>query len=619
MKKVSIILFLLGCFDYRAICQANKFGVSDEITVSELKMQVSDFVGTELQATLDAVKRPEAMPSVLFGEPTEGGTNYISLANTLSSYHKLTGSKTIGSHNIDEWVRFFLLKEVRADNTAFSQLYVAQILLRNSGDRELSSSALWNSFNTAQQDSIIGFLNLDRLYDSKKDDILGGRPNNYYGVALLLAAYNHRLGIGRDKKDINLLFNKSFDILKKSNGFLDDSKNYSGSFDRYHHEFIRFLWKAAVLVNDHDIQRKLLPIVKRSGKLWWDLFSADVGHSSAWGRSLQISWDDTFEQTAFFSENPELSPASKPLLASAFLTAYNYYINNEYNFKTHLNRMLDFGRGTYSYAGRNRLLGYTLGTLGKLTLSVNELAAAFKKSKVDKLNTNLNLPDVCRFETFRSGERTYGVWAYRKNNRSFALPVVGNGITSDYLPVLYGIPGVEAPVAQHVSNLVPVFELENNLTLSTAQGADSVTLDPEKNIISLYWKQLSNVKGERSTTALYANTTWRIEGSNIRYTLQFNVDEDMQLKNFRFWIPSGYPDYDLLSQTLYKQKDSLKLNCKSNFKITQTIESTQAGDVGKGAFHSVPLILRFESDNLFLQKTKVYKLEIDFYFDSHSK
>lgn len=616
LKRINIILSLTVFFSYSALCQVNKFGINGDVSIGKLKEQVGSFVKTELVATLDAIKQPDAMPSVLFGEPTDGGTNYISLANSLLAYQKLTGEKTIGRHQIDEWVRFYLLKEVDANRIAFPQLFVAHILLQDCGNGNLGNSALWKSFTSAKRDSIIQFLDLKRLYNVEKDD-LGGRPNNYYGVALLLATYNYKLGIEKDKETINLLFNKSFDVLKKSNGFLDDGRKFTASFDRYNHEFVRFLWESAVLLNDQNVQQELKPIVKQSAELWWDLFSADLGHSSAWGRSLQNSWDDTFEQTAFFSEYPDLSPTTKPLLGAAFLKAYNYYIDHEYNFKTHLNRMLDFGKGTYYYAGRNRIFGYTQGTLHKLTVSADKITTAFDEAKIDTINTTLNLPDVNRFEVFRSGKRTYGVWTYRYNNRSFTLPVVGNGIISSYSPAIYGIPGLEAPVAQQVSNLVPIFGLGNNLTLSTAQGADSVKLDADKNALSLYWKQLSNAKGELNSIPLNVKTAWKITGSKILYTLQFNADEDTELENFKFWIPSSYPDYNPSLQTFFNEKDSLKLTYKSNFHLTQILQSTQDSELGKGAFHAIPLILKLETDNLFLKKKKRYQLEIEFSYTEH--
>ncbi|MBC7912846.1 MAG: hypothetical protein H7Y07_01875, partial [Pyrinomonadaceae bacterium] len=485
----------------------------------------------------------------------------------------------------------------------------SQVLLSRSDTKELQTDTFWKSFSSSQQDSIKKFVSLGRFYNIK-DDNLGGRPNNYYGVALLMAATNYKLGIDKDKKTIDFLFQKCLDVLKKSNGFLDDSRKFTGSFDRYNHEFLRYLWEASVLIQDKPMQRQLKPLVIQSAKLWWDLFSVDMAHSSLWGRSRQNSWDDTFEQVAFFAKNPELSPAGKTQLTSAYILAYNYYLQNEYNLKTHLNRMLDFGRGTYSYAGRNRIFGYTLGTFSKLSASVRDLSTALEHSKIKQVSTTLTLPDVSRFHTFRDLDRTYGVWAYRKNNKSFILPVVGNNFSSDYLPAIFGIPGIETPVSGPALNMVPLLELENGVLLSTAQGSDSVILVPGSNKINFLWRRLSTAKGELHAPSIQANVTWQLDDNLITYKLELVALEDLNLRSFKFCIPTYYPAYDLQTNALVKDNSSLQINYISDFTLTKSVEATQNRDVGKGAFHALPLLMKIQGDSLRLEKNKVYKFNL---------
>lgn len=580
-----------------------------QISPEELKEKVITFVGQELTASLDAIQDPDSIPAYLFGEPTEGGFSLGTVANALSQYQAASGKQTMGNQDPDKWIKGLLLKEVAGGSTTFAQLNVADILYRNSKGKAIEEAAFWSRSTREEQMAIIDFLDVRRFYDPQKDDI-GGRPNNYYGVALLLAAYNYRLGIEKDKKLIDDLFQKSLTLLARSNGFLDDSRKLQGGFDRYHHEFVRFLWEAAVLMKDRKMQQKLKPVLLSSGKLWWDLFSHETGHSSLWGRSRQNSWDDTFEQAAFFAKNPELSPAPKEQLAAAFVAAYQYYLTHEYNHGNHLNRMLDYGRGTYSYAGRNRIWSYTIGTLKKMTQSVQDLSDALQKANVETFSATPDLPDLNYFLPFRNKERTYGLWILRQNNKTTVLPIVGNGALSDYLPVPFGLAGIEVPVAQRVPVLVPFIELEDGRVLTTAQGADSVKLYEAEKSLYLVWNTWSTLKGELTSVPIQAKVIWQIQQEHVHYQLELTATENTTIKNWQFWVPVTFAEYRPETSSFQDQEASIQISGNSNFPLSRSLTATGDSPLGKGAFQPVPFLFKMESKGISLEKDKPFRFDL---------
>jgi hypothetical protein len=540
---LNFLIFFLAISPVIKAQEQSLLFLEEKTSPDQLKEQVLTFVEQELQASLDEIQEPDQMPEYLFGEPTGGGFSWGGVAKTLSRFQEASNRKRLGDHQLDHWIKKFLLKEVKGGNTTFSQLSVAEVFYRNSNGKPIQRAPYWKDFTTEEQKAIVEFLDVRRFYDAQNDDV-GGRPNNYYGVALLIAAHNVRLGIEKDQEFIEGLFKKCLDLLAFSNGYLDDSRKFQGGFDRYHHEFVRFVWEAAEILKEKKIQQKLEPVLRKSGELWWDLFSPATGHSSLWGRSRQNSWGDSFEQAAFFAQNPEISPASKEQLAAAFISAYHYYLNYEYNLNSHLNRMLDFGRGTYSYAGRNRIWSYTIGTLGKMSQSLNLLTNSLKLEKIKDFPTELHLPDVNRFQVFRDQERIYGIWILRKENNSIALPVVGNAVLTDYLPVPFGIAGIELPVSQKAPTLVPFIKLPDGSQLTTAQGADAIELKEEDNSLSLTWDKWSSLKGELKVIPIQATATWQIEQDEILYQLIMKASEDIELETWQFWIPVSYTQYN---------------------------------------------------------------------------
>ncbi len=551
------------------------------------------FLGKEIQYSLDELKSPENQPTTLFGEPTGGDFASASFAQTLQRYAVLSGKNQLGSHQLDSWIKYYFLKEVTGGGTTFSQLFAASVLYQSCVEKnKLSTSPLWNGLSAEQQKAVIKFLDVTRFWDEAKDD-MGGRSNNYYAVALYIEAYCNAMTISTDENRYSRLMKKCMEVLEKNNGVLDDSKKFTGSFDRYLHEFNRFVWEASELVNDEPGQLKMEAWIKRSSLLWWQLLSPATGHASLWGRSRQNSWDDTFEQVGFFALHPNLSPASLPQLGANYINCWNIYFANEYNADRHLNRMLDEGRATWSYAKRNRIWSYSVGTLSKICSSLSQLKKGLDANQLETIANNIPSKNSSILHFFNNKN---GVWIFQNAKRNIAIPFVGNGATSDYLPVPYGLDEIEMPVEVTLPMMVPFINLENGEIVTVCQGADAVRLI-KNNELLLQWNDVQTTKGLPANKGIKVTCNWQIKNKSVEMFLVFVPQQTFSIRKFDFRVP--------LSEAF-----GGTVSCDATWQMSRKESAADAATYHGGAFKKIGRIISFEADQLQWEAGKPYTFKL---------
>jgi len=600
MKQILFVVFFTFCIPTKIFPEVPDF---KKIKVEKAIVTniYTKFISSELQYSLDAIQFPGTMPDTLMGEPTGGDFSFAGFALTLQRYSLLTGKNTLGDYNLDDWVKSYILKEIEVGGKTFAQLYVAKVLGNSCKvANDLTTSALWNSFSETQKKEINRFLDVTRFWDEAKDD-LGGRPNNYYGVALYIEAYSNALKITSDPDRYRRIMAKCISILKKNDGVLDDSsRKLTDSFDRYMHEYIRYVWEATEIVDDRANQKILEPWVKTSANLWWMQYSNELGTSSLWGRSRQNSWDDTFEQVGFYAAHSKFAPANLKQLSAAYLNALNYYFENEYNDKIHLNRMLDQGRATWSYAGRNRIWSYTMGTFSNICYSLKLLDKGLDENQMSTIPTRPKKGSISTIHRFNAKN---GVWILQNSNRNIALPFVGNGATSDYLPVPYGLKEIELPVEVTLPVLIPFLTDDNGDDFTICQGADQVKL-VKRNSIELKWNDLQTVKGNTSDKKIRVTSTWEINKHDIKMNLIFEPQKSMTFKKFDFRIP--------LSESF---DGTISFTTPWTLKRTEAIPDMTI--YRGGAFRRIEKLVCFEGNQISMEAGKIYELLLTINHKNH--
>src|ERR1051325_4805361 len=170
-------------------------------------------------------------------------------------------------------------------------------------------------------------------------------------------------------------------------------------------------------------------------RLWWDLVLPD-GYGYSWGRSLGVvSYEDTMEIVGFLARHAEFRPAPLAELASAYYQAWRW-LRRDYKDQTHLLSVFAFGRGNFSYITREREWQQTTSFLGKAALAHASFTEALAREGLKQFPAEIVRPDLTRFEFFRRGERSFGVWLVRQGPLSFTLPITSGtkpGV-ADYLP-----------------------------------------------------------------------------------------------------------------------------------------------------------------------------------------
>jgi hypothetical protein len=599
---------LSGSLNARAQGNGNKPGevLTEGLTTAALFDSVINFSGRELDTSLTAIRSMSSRPATLFGEPYEGEFSWPGVGVTLSDWEAASGKHRLDTHNLITWVNHMMsIDEDRAET--FAQLFYLKTVTNYQSPT--GTNLLLASLNPSQLARLKAATNIRRFYNVKTGH-MGGRPQNYLAVAALIGAHAHKLGWESDKALITKLVRECADLIVANNGFLDDDRKGRGRFDRYSMEFNRFTWEAATLVNDQATLERLRPVIKQSFQVWWDMVSPITGYAAAYGRSLQNAWDDSWETAAFLAENPSLRPTSLANLISNFALCWNHYLANQYDSKRHLNRMLDPGRATYSYAGRDRIWSFTIHSFGKAISSINVIKKVAEQESVNLIPAKPNWNWVSRWVPIRTQDRQMGIWIVRQPGNYFVLPVVGSfrsSATSDYLPIPYGFPGLSIPVARQIPALVPFWTLGSGQVMTTAEGADSVSLSQDGKTLRLVTTRFSDLDGNLLDPSIKAVATWTWEDHELTYDIQLVSKESGVFKKFDFWVPSRLSLADLESGNLYdEQGHSLTVRADSDWQTRLILMGTGQGELSKGPFAPIPLIMQWTGANLPIAAGRPY-------------
>jgi hypothetical protein len=207
-----------------------------------------------------------------------------------------------------------------------------------------------------------------------------------------------------------------------------------------------------------------------------------------------------------------------------------------------------------------------------------------------------------------------GWWLVRNPGNYLVLPVVGsfkNSAGTDYLPVPYGFPGLEYPVAQQLPTLVPHFQMRNGTTVTTAEGADSVTLSPDGTTLNLVWHAFTDLTGNLVDPQFTARASWKWEDKELTYTLELLPKEDMVIDAFDFWVPTSLDKADLSSGTVFNDRGQImRVSLTADWEANLILASTQGKEMGNGAFSPIPLVLQYKGANFPLLKGRTYQLKL---------
>src|SRR5215204_3830448 len=319
------------------------------VSTAEIGTEINRFLAREVAAHFADIKTMDPPPDRVFNALTVGDFSWGSFARALAAQADIGGSRTIAGKDSARAVAEIGLIEARKGGKSFAQLY-STLALRHYGT-DLSKNAVWQSLSEAEKKEWHELLDPARFYDAKKREVIN-LPENYLGVAARVSAMSWQMGVLKDRTLLDSVVERAAEQFTSGKIYSDDNPP-TGRYDRYSNEYARFCWDAAEIAGRKDILEKLKPSLKEQMRLWWDLVS-DKGYGYNWGRSQGlVSYLDTLEIAAFLGANPEFRPAPIKEIAALYSQAWRW-IRADYNDKTHMFRVFDYGRGNYSYISRER-------------------------------------------------------------------------------------------------------------------------------------------------------------------------------------------------------------------------------------------------------------------------
>src|SRR5581483_3472342 len=241
----------------------------------------------------------------------------------------------------------------------------------------------------------------------------------------------------------------------------------------------------------------------------------------------------------------------------------------DYEPDRHLLNMFKFGRGSFHYVTVDRQWQQTTGFFYKNAESLENLIAAWRAGGVTEFPATPNLPDVARFDFFRTSNslpdefsesgREAGVWLIRNSQFQFALPFTAGGGSgfraglSDYQPAPHGLAGFAAPVEQIVPVLTPFLELTNGQTVAACDGADKIIPDKNGLGVTAIWHRFAKIDVASANTnsdlpfgqpeqfadvGLTSEVKWKLDGDTLIRTEKISAANPMPIKNFSVIFPS---------------------------------------------------------------------------------
>ncbi|MBX7170783.1 MAG: hypothetical protein K1X72_07485 [Pyrinomonadaceae bacterium] len=610
-KFVWVYTFIIiSALSVQIFAQTNS---TNTVSTSALKSEIKEFTAKEIAAHFADIKTLNPPPDKVFNALTIGEFSWGSFARALAAQADIGGSQKIAGKDTARAIAEIGLIEARKGGKAFSQLY-STLALRHYGT-DLSKNAVWQSLSESEKKEWAELLDPARFYDAKKRQVIN-LPENYLGVAARVAAMSWQMGVLKDRSLLDSVVERAAEQFLKGAIYSDDSPP-TGRYDRYSNEYARFCWDAAEIAGRKDILEKLKPTLKKQMELWWDIVSP-AGYGYNWGRSQGlVSYLDTLEIAAFLGAHPEFRPTKLENLATIFNLAWRW-IRKDYSDKTHMFTVFAFGRGNYSYINPEREWQQAGTSFGKIILANDTFMKSLEKENVTQFPSELNLPNVARFEFFeKKADRQFGVWLVRQGKFQFALPITTGTkpAIADYLPAPFGLPGFAAPVEEVYPSLVPFLELGDGKTYATSEGADSVEPAADAKSLKIIWKKWANIgskSGETFENGLISVVEFRWENNKLIRRETLTADKDVNIKNWKFTVPTTADKVKNENGTyiLNGREGTLAVNVKTDWKTSSETFATGDSRLGKGVLGAIPIHLIFEAKDLQLKKGQKLSWEI---------
>lgn len=621
--RSCITLFLAGVFVLQSAAlrpgslaaQPAAAVANPRVSARQLDTEVRDFAAREIAAHFGNISKLDPPQDKVFDALTVGEFSWGSFARALAAQADIGGNRTIAGKDTARAIAEIGLIEAKQGGKTFAQLYSIQAL-RHFGT-DLSKNAVWQSMNESERKQWSSLLDPGRFYDPKKRAVIN-LPDNYLGVAARVTTMSYEMGVLKDRAFVDSVVERAAEQFLNGALYADDSPP-TGRYDRYSNEYARFCWEAADTAGRNDIKEKLKPTLKRQMQLWWDVVSP-AGYGYNWGRSQGlVSYLDTLEIAAFLGANPEFRPASLEDIAALYNQAWTW-IRNDYNEKTHMFRVFDYGRGNYSYINPSREWQQTGTGLGKIIVANNTFAKALDAENVTTFPAVPSLPDVSRFEFFaKGGAKQEGVWLYRHGDVRFALPItVGTKpAIADYLPVPYGLSGFAAPVEEVYPALVPFLTLADGKTYAASDGADEIVPGADGNslqILNRKWAMTGTKSGERFENGLTSSVSWQVAGNRLVRTETVEAQTDVVIKKWRVAVPSTASKVRLDGNTylLTGREGRLAVTINVPKDVHVDVEAVGDSKLGKGVLGAIPIHLIAQGGERVLNKGQKFVWEIAF-------
>jgi hypothetical protein len=612
MKRVLLSLsLLLLLLSMSASSQSVRPpAVSGVVKTADLRAEVTDFLDKEMTAHLGDIKSLKTQPDNVLGAGSTGEYTWGTFMRAVGAYAELSGKRSLVGRDLAREVGQIGLLEYRLGGTRFSQLY-AVLALRHFG-RDLDTNPVWQNLNEEERTQWRKLLDVSAFYDPKTQEVIK-LPENYLGVAARIASISYQLGLLKDRALLDSVITRAARPFTSGGLFSDDAPP-TGRFDRYSNEYARFIWDAAEAAGRKDIQDAVRPSLMAQMRLWWDLILPD-GYGYAWGRSMGvISYEDTMEIVAFLARNPEFRPAPLEQLASAYYQAWRS-LRHDYNDKTHMLSVFAFGRGNYSYITPEREWQQTTSFFGKAALAHLLFMEALAHENITQFSSKINRPDLARFEFFRHGERSAGVWLVRDGPLYFTLPITTGtkpGV-ADYLPAPSGLTGFAAPVEQVYPSLVPFIELSDGRVLVAGDGADEIKPAADGRSLRAVWHRWTVVGGKAGVLVdphITSEVVWRVQGTTLTREETLKSTEAITLR--RWWVAAtttgsrsevNFAEGQRLDR-FETSEGALSVAATADWPLKISLQSTGNGALGRGARGAIPLNLVYESGGLELAPNK---------------
>lgn len=577
------------------------------VEASALSEEFKGFLAAELAAHLADIKSLDPPPERVLGAGSSGEYTWGTWARALAAYAEMSGERTLAGRDLAREVGRVGLLEQRLGSTRFSQLYCV-LALRHFG-RDLERNAVWQSLNEEEKNLWRKLLDVSAFYDAKAQKVIN-LPENYLGVAARIASVSYQLGILKDRALLDGVVTRAARPFAGGALYADDSPP-TGRFDRYSNEYARFVWNAAEDAGRKDVLDAVRPSLKAQMQLWWSLVQPD-GYGYAWGRSLGVvSYLDTLEIVAFLARNPEFRPAPLAELAAAYYQAWRW-LRHDYDVKTHKLSVFAFGRGNYAYISPDREWQQTTGFFGKAALAHMLFTEALAKENLKQFPSEIDRPDLARFEFFRRGERQAGVWLVRQGPLFFTLPITTGtkpGV-ADYLPAPHGLPGFAAPVEQVYPSLVPFVELADGRTLTASDGADEIEPAADGKSLRAVWRRWAVVgskSGQLEDPHVTSEVVWKIEGTTLTREETLKASADVSVKRWRLAVPTTAArsevsfDGGRRLDRFVSDEGSLEVSATADWPLNVSVQAAGGGALGRGARGGVPLHLVYEARDVSLK------------------